>query len=169
MSFTDPSTPEHPYQPPSMPGDPDDTMGPPDLVRLVSAVLWIAFLLIAGGGLVGYTVLEFGEYGMFAVWPLGWVGGCVASKILGGKSKPVGVLLVVACFGVSVMAEVIWIHAKFPGGDESWVKAISLLPAFIQRYKISAFTALLFSAFGAMSAWRQVAVRYAYVRVRIDD
>ena len=94
----------------------------------------------------------------------------MASRILGGKSKIVGGLLVAACFGVSVIAEVNWIHTRgFRGGDEGWFKAISLLPAFIKAYRYSAISALIFSIFGAMSAWRQVSTRYRYVQVRVDD
>jgi hypothetical protein len=62
-----------------------------------------------------------------------------------------------------------WIHIKIEGADESWFKAISLLPAFVKQYRYSAISALIFSIFGAMSAWRQVSTRYRYVQVRVDD
>ena len=52
--------------------------------------MWVACLMVAGGVLAGYTAVEFGELGMIVVWPLGWVGGLVARKILDGKSKLVG-------------------------------------------------------------------------------
>jgi len=174
MSFTDPTIPDDPYQPPSQstPANPAGhgaTKRPPNMVRLGCAILWVAFVLIAGGALAGYGVLEFGEWGIFFVWPIGWAGGFVASNILGGKSRLVGGLLVVACFGISLIAEVNWIHEKIVGADENWVKAISLLPAFIRQYRISALMALIFSIFGATSAWHQVSGRYGYVRVRIDD
>ncbi|HJN09508.1 MAG: hypothetical protein QGH33_01930 [Pirellulaceae bacterium] len=172
MSSTDPTTPEHPYQPPSQPAPADPagsgpTKRPPDIMRLAYAILWVTFVLIGGGALASYCALEFGELGMFVVWPIGWAGGFVASKILGGKSRFVGSLLVAACFGISVIAEVIWIHTEIEGADESWVKAISLLPAFIRQYRVSALIALIVSIFGAMSAWQQLSARY--VRVRIDD
>jgi hypothetical protein len=127
------------------------------------------FLLIAGGAVVGFATLEFGELGMIIVWPIGWAGGWVAAKILGGKSKLVGVLLVAACFGVSMLAEVIWIHENLVKAEKDWVKSIGLLPAFINQYRYSALSALIFSVFAAMSAWRQVSVRYRYVQVPIDD
>ena len=174
MSFTDPTIPDDPYQPPSQPTPADPaghgaTKRPPNMLHLGCAILWVAFVLIAGGALTSYGALEYGEWSMFVVWPIGWAGGFVASKILGGKSRLVGGLLVVACFGISLIAEVTWIHEKIVGADESWFKAISLLPAFVRQYWISALMALIFSSFGATSAWRQVSARYAYVRVRIDD
>ena len=169
MSFTDPTTPEHPYQLQPTPDGKGATKSPPNFVRLGSAVLWVVFFLLAGGALASYAALEFGEIGMLVVWPIGWAAGWVASRILDGKSKFVGGLLVAACFGVSLIAEVNWIHSEIRGADESWLKAISLLPAFVRQYWYSAISALVFSVLGAMSAWRQVSTRYRYVQVRIDD
>jgi len=127
--------------------------------------MWSIVVLIGGAALASYCVVQFGERGLFVIWPLGWVAGIVASKILGGKSKLVGVLLVVACFGITTMAEVSWIHEKIEGADESWLKAVSLLPAFVRQFQISAFIAVCVSIFGAVAAWRAVAVRYMLVRI----
>jgi hypothetical protein len=169
MSFTDPTTPKQPFQPPSRPAaNPDHIEQPPDIARLTLVISWVAFLLIAGGALASYTVLEFGAFGMIVVWPIGWAGGCVAARILGGKSKFVGVLLVAACFGIAVIAEVNWIHEKIIGADD-WSTAISFLPTFVRQFRYPAITALLYSVFGAMAAWRQVSARYRYVQVRVDD
>jgi hypothetical protein len=169
MSFTDPTIPEQPYKTPSQPAaNPDGMEQPPDITRLTMVISWVALLLIAGGALASYTVLDFGAFGMIVVWPIGWAGGCVASKILGGKSKFVGVLLVAACFGIAVIAEVNWIHVKIKGADD-WATAISYLPTFARQFRYPVIIALLFSVFGAMSAWRQVSARYRYVQVRVDD
>jgi len=169
MSFTDPANPQQPYESPAQPGAKPSKSArqPPSPARLASAIAWAVVVLIAGSGLTSYCVLRFGERGLFAVWPVGWAGGLVAAKILRGKSKLVGGLLVVACFGITLIAEVVWIHANIKGADESWFKAISLLPAFVRQFQISAFLAVVLAIFGAIAAWRGVAERY--IRVRVDD
>ena len=169
MSFTDPQQPEHPPSQlkSSTPSQPTPSKQPPNNVRLGCAILWAVVVLVAGGALASYCVLRIGERGLFVVWPIGWAGGLVASKILGGRSKVVGGLLVVACFGLTLIAELSWIHEKIEGADESWFKTISLLPAFARQFQISAFIALVLAIFGAMAAWRAVAARY--VLVRFDD
>lgn len=167
MSLTDPVNPEQPEQHPYRQPSQRSPSQPPGGARLGGAIAWVVIVLIAGGALASYCVLRFGERGLFVVWPLGWISGVVAAKILGGRSQLVGGLLVVACFGMTTIAEVYWIHEKIDGADESWFKAISLLPAFIQQFQISAFIALVISIIAAISAWRGVAARY--VRVRIDD
>jgi len=161
MNSTDPTSFANPYDPPPTPRP------GPGVHRLLFAIVWVALVLIVGAVIACHSALEFGELGMIAVWPIGWAGGFVAAKILAGKSKLVGALLVATCFSIAVIAELNWIHEEIEGADESWSKTISLLPAFVRQFKLAAIVALIFAGFGALSAWRAVTVRY--VRVRVDE
>ena len=45
-----------------------------------------------------------------------------------------GAVLVVACIGAFLVAEVCWIRWETVHGEESWLAAIKLLPTFVHEY-----------------------------------
>lgn len=140
---------------------------PRNSLRLAGAILWVVIVLAVGALVASLSLERFGELGMLVIWPIGWSAGLVAKKILGCRSKLVGGLLVTACLAIAVLAEVSWIQANIKDAEDSWFKAVTLLPAFVRQFWFAALTACCASIFGAISGWQQVAVRY--VRVRVDD
>ena len=102
------------------------------------------------------------------MWLVGEAAGVVGRKLVAEKSKLAGVILVVACVGALVIAEVCWLHWKTVQGEESWWAAIRLLPTFVREYTLSAAIGAIFCFIGASSAYRQVARRYRIIDV-VED
>ena len=125
-------------------------------------------MAVGGGFLCGVLVSEFGEFGSIALWGLGALAGFVSRKITVTPCKGVAWGLVVACAIAAVIAETCWLRWNTVPGQEGWLKAISLLPTFVQNYTLSAAMAVLFTAFGASSAFFQAGRRYRRVVVYED-
>jgi hypothetical protein len=146
----------------------------PEPLRIAFAAIWVLVILVVGAPLCAWAIDAKGWFASVLLWPLGWLGGAVAHKILGGKSKVVGGLLVAACVVIFLFAEVAWIHWNWALatsaddknlGTETWFEAVALVPTLIDRSTLTVAVAGLFCAFGAISAYRQVAVRYRIIRV----
>ena len=131
------------------------------------AILWTLITATAGGFACGLVIDRFGELGCISLWAMGAFAGFVAQRILGGRSRLVGLVLIASCVSTLVIAETCWIHWHIKQGAESWLAAFGLLPTFVQDYERSALIGAIFTAFGAWSAYRQNAVRYRLVAV--DD
>lgn len=109
--------------------------------------------------------MRYGEFGAIGLWGCGVLGGFVARRITGGKSKLVALALVVACLFALLLAETWWIHENWNPPPQDWGTAVGLLPEFAKRFQISALVAALFCAFGAHSGWLQMGRRYRMVAV----
>ncbi len=132
----------------------------PDPLRLAAALAWAVLVLGGGGFAAGWAVDGFGELGLLSVWLLGVAGGFVAAKILVRKSKPVGWLLVVACCGAALLAEVCWlVWNPHVGQEPGWWGAVLFLPKFIRGYRVAVLVAVVCAVLGSVAAYRQVAVR----------
>ena len=123
------------------------------------AIVWAIITATAGGYVCGLIINRYGEFGSLSLWAMGALGGYVGQRILIGRSRLVGSLLIVSSISAMVIAEVCWIHWNIEGA-ESWQAALKLLPAFVQQYEQAALIAAIATAFGAWSAYRQTAVGY---------
>jgi hypothetical protein len=128
-------------------------------------VLWAMTVAAAGGYLTGLAIDRFGWPGIAAVWAVGGVAGFVGRKLLTAPHRLAGGTLVVACVFAIVVAETCWLHWNTVQGEEGWWAAFAWLPIFVQEYELSALFAAIFTGFGAMSAYRQTAVRYVRVPI----
>lgn len=129
------------------------------------AIGWAVVAGMGGGYVCGLAISRFGEIGSISLWALGALAGYVGRKIISVPSRLVGWVLVVACGAAFVIAEVCWIHWNTKQGAESWWTAFTLLPMFVQEYEIAALFGAILTVFGALSAYRQTAIRYRLVAV----
>ena len=91
--------------------------------------------------------------------------GYVGRKIITHPSRLVGWFLAGASAVAFVLAEVCWIHWQTKQGAESWWKALTLFPVFVREYQVLALLSALCAFLGALSAYRQTAVRYRLIKV----
>lgn len=151
------------------PGNSLDTPhGNPMPIGLVLILCWGAIVLSLGGFACGFAITKFGTLGTISLWLLGAAAGFGGQKLVAEKSKLAGLILVVACVGAFVIAEVCWIRWDTIQGEESWLAAIQLLPTFVQEYTLSALIGGIMCFIGANSAYRQVARRYRIVHI-VED
>lgn len=133
--------------------------------ELALVVCWAVAVTGLGGYAAGLAITKFGTLGTVSLWLVGEAAGFGGRKIVSQKSKFAGVILVGACLGAFVIAEVCWLHWKTIQGEESWLAAIRLLPTFLQEYTLAAIIGGVFCLIGANSAFRCVARRYRIVHV----
>ena len=150
------------------PGDgPQPTMSPsadePRWPVLVFA--WAAVLALLGGIACGHVSVQYGLFGSVGLWALGALGGYVARKITIAPYRSGAWALVGACVVAYVVSEVCWIRWSTEQGEESWAKAIEMLPTYFSEYTLSAALGVLFAVFGAQSAFWQAGKRYRYVAI----
>ena len=126
-------------------------------LKVVLASIWILVVATAGGFVCGLAIARFGEMGSISLWAMGALAGYVAQRILRGRSRPLGIAMIIGCITTFVVAEACWIHWTTTQGAVSWFAAFTLLPTFAQQYKTAALFGTIFTAFGAWSAYRQIA------------
>ena len=131
------------------------------------AMAWAVVVATGGGFVCGLAIDRYGELGSITLWAMGAFAGYVAQKILGGRSRVVGAVLVVSCVSVFVISETCWIHWNIKQGADSWLAAFRLLPTFVQEYERAALFGAIVTALGAWSAYSQTALRYR--RIAADD
>lgn len=159
---------ENSYQPPQRFRAGHGRRGPLASAKNVPlAMVWALITATAGGFACGLVIDRYGELGSITLWAMGAVAGYVGQRILTGRSRLVGFVLIASCVSALVIAEVCWIHWNTEQGAESWLTAFTLLPTFVQEYERAALIGAMFTGFGAWSAYRQTAARYR--RVAIDD
>jgi len=129
------------------------------------AIAWAVVTGTAGGYACGLAIGQFGRLGSASLWALGVLAGIVGRKIITAPSRLVGWVLVAACMCALVIAETCWIHWHTVQGEESWWVAFTLLPTFVRECRVSALFAVIFTGFGASSAYRATAARYRLVAV----
>lgn len=134
-------------------------------MELVLILCWGAAVMSLGGFSAGLAITKLGTLGVASLWLVGEAAGIVGRKLVPEKSTLAGVVLVVACVGAFVLAEVCWLHWTRRDGAESWLAAIKLLPKFVQIYTLAAVIGAVFCFIGAQSAFRRVARRYRIVHV----
>jgi len=139
----------------------------PASIRIAAAILWAIVVAVVGGLACGWLIMRFGEWGSVGLWACGVIGGYVARKITGCRSRAVAIALVAACVVALLLAETWWIRRNWNPPPQDWAGAIRLLPEFAERFHISVFIAVLFCAFGAHSGWLQMGRRYR--RVAVED
>ena len=138
--------------------------GGPQFIPL--AFVWVVVLFGVGAVVCSWLVVEFGQLGGIGLWAVGGLGGLVARKLTRVPSAAVAWALVAVCVLLLPIAEVSWIHWKTKqGANLSWFECFSLLPVFVQEYRISAFLGAIFTFFGAQSAYWQAGKRYRLVAV----
>jgi hypothetical protein len=134
---------------------------------LLLAVAWALAVAVAGGYACGLaiSVRRVGEVGCVLLWPLGALAGYLGRKIIKNPSRLVGWLLAGACGVALIFAEVCWIHWRTDQGATGWWTAFTWLPVFVQEYPRSALIGAIFAVLGAISAYRQTALRYRMVAI----
>ena len=149
-----------------------ESVTPPNPLEPASGGLLVAaaaagLAVIAVAGFVSaIAVGQFGEPGLLLVWLGGFLGGSIAKQLLrGGTSKAVGGVLAAGCGIAVIYVEVHYIRFHLVGGEDGWLASFQLLPTFVKQFKFSALVGVLVAVFGGLSAYRQVAFRYRYVRV----
>jgi len=134
-------------------------------IRVAAALLWASVVAVAGGLACGWLIMRYGELGAIGLWGCGALGGFVARRITGSRSRAVAIALVAACVLALLLAETWWIHENWNAPPQGWSAAISLLPEFAKSFQISGLVAALFCAFGAHSAWLQMDRKYRLMAV----
>ena len=142
-----------------------DGENPALALSLVLVGIWTVVVAVCGGYLCALAIHRWGQFGALSLWALGAVAGYVGRKLLAAPRRWAAWLVVVATAAALVIAETWWVHWNLRGGLESWMAAFQLLPKFVQRYEVSVMIGALFTAMGAMSAYRQVGVRYVKVPI----
>ena len=133
--------------------------------NLILGAVWAIVVAVAGGYGCGLVVAKFGLLGTISLWALGAFAGAIGRKIIGSSCRPIGWMLVVACVVAYFIAELFWVRWNTVQGQEGWMAAMQMMPTFFEEYSQSAFVGGIFAVFGAMSAYRQTAVRYRWVQV----
>ena len=137
----------------------------PESSRDIAIGIGVAIVSVVMGGVIcALVVHRFGELGSIVFLLLGWLAGAAARKLMSRPRKVVGYCVAAAVISAMLIAEVAWIRWNIED-VESWGQAIGLLPTFFKEFQMTALVAVLFSLFGANSAYREAGVAYRLVRV----
>lgn len=148
----------------------DVGVGSPRKDRFSGSTAYVVVATIAvvgvtlGGSLAGLAINRFGSFGAVAIWALGGLLGWLTAKFV-QPARSFGWLLAATVILAFLVAETCWIRWNIVGAD-TWLQAIAKLPTFFQTYQLDCLAAGLMTVFGAMSAFRQSAYEYEYVKVR---
>lgn len=113
------------------------------------AAAWSLAAALAGGLACGWCISHFGEFGALSLAACGAFAGYVSRRITQGPSKAAGISLVLAACLMFLIAETCWIHWNTEKGEAGWWMAITLWPAFIREWQLSALIGAVCAGYGA--------------------
>ena len=116
-------------------------------LRPVAMATALGCIIVTLGGFVSGVMLEqFGHMGAISLWAWGSASAWVQCRY--SRIDTASVLVLCGClFAAFCVAEIFWIRRNIVGVETVW-SAIKTFPRFLIDFKVSAFIAAIFAAFG---------------------